>query len=230
MSENKIRELTWDAMLAARFQGWRLAPDDATPEMVSAAQKVDWSNEDEEATVHNVWHAMIAAVPSRQPESLNGEEIGELIDALQSAAGPKWGQTGPIRFGKLCEQAALALSSLQQKVEELIAERETRKVIELKMTPISEGLPKRDELHGEQTILTYCEQVGTWDLVFCDAGWPDFDDGFRLGVSHWLDITEMWPGVTAQVAEFSARSIEEFDAAETRLASLSALPKEKAHD
>lgn len=35
--------------------------EDATPAMVKAALEVDWSNEDEEATVHNVWHAMLKA-------------------------------------------------------------------------------------------------------------------------------------------------------------------------
>lgn len=74
---------------------------------------------------------------------------------------------------------------------------------ELKMTPISDGMPTRDEFRGEQTILTYCEQVGTWDIAFMEAGWDDFDSGFALGGSHWLDITSMWPGVIAQVAQFA---------------------------
>jgi hypothetical protein len=73
-------------------------------------------------------------------------------------------------------------------------------VVELRMSPISEGLPVRDKLRGEQTVLTYCEPVGTWNLVFFDSGEGEFDDGFRLGVTHWIDITEMWPGVIAQVA------------------------------
>lgn len=42
-------------------KGWRLVPEDATDEMISAALKVDWSNEDEAGAAHNVWHAMIAA-------------------------------------------------------------------------------------------------------------------------------------------------------------------------
>jgi hypothetical protein len=42
-------------------------PADATPGMVKAALSVDWSNENEEATVHNVWHAMISALPASSP-------------------------------------------------------------------------------------------------------------------------------------------------------------------
>lgn len=49
-------------------------PLDATPAMVKAALAVDWSNENEEATVHNVWHAMVAAysppnLPTREEET-----------------------------------------------------------------------------------------------------------------------------------------------------------------
>lgn len=39
-------------------------PADATDEMVEAALAVDWDNEDERATVHNIWHAMTAKLPS----------------------------------------------------------------------------------------------------------------------------------------------------------------------
>jgi len=42
-------------------------PFDATPEMVKAALSVDWTNESEEATVHNVWHAMISELPKAAP-------------------------------------------------------------------------------------------------------------------------------------------------------------------
>ncbi|MCH6203891.1 hypothetical protein L3V16_08545 [Brucella ciceri] len=35
-------------------------PADATDEMVEAALAVDWDNDDERATVHNIWHAMTA--------------------------------------------------------------------------------------------------------------------------------------------------------------------------
>lgn len=66
----------------------------------------------------------------------------------------------------------------------------------LRMTPFSEAAPVRDELNGEQTILTYCEPVGTWGLEFFESGW-DFPERW-LGATHWLDITGMWPGVIAQ--------------------------------
>lgn len=74
-------------------------------------------------------------------------------------------------------------------------------VTELKMTPIADGLPVRDPECGEQTILTYNEASGTWDLAFYESGWEFDAQGFRLGVTHWIDITKMWPGVVAQMKE-----------------------------
>lgn len=79
-----------------------------------------------------------------------------------------------------------------------------RRVEELRMTPFSEAAPVRDELMGEQTILTYSEAVGVWGLEFFENGW-EFPDRW-IGGSHWIDITSMWPGVTAQVTEFSDAS------------------------
>ena len=48
---------------AARF------PCDPTDEMVDAALDVDWENEDERATVINIWHAMTAKLPTLQPSA-----------------------------------------------------------------------------------------------------------------------------------------------------------------
>ncbi|MGK9084980.1 hypothetical protein KXR64_16480 [Brucella intermedia] len=54
--------------MAKNFEGIRTAlvamPADATDEMIDAALAVDWDNEDERATVHNIWHAMTAKLPS----------------------------------------------------------------------------------------------------------------------------------------------------------------------
>lgn len=75
-----------------------------------------------------------------------------------------------------------------------------RRIEELPLTPFSEAAPVRDELMGEQTILTYSEAVGVWSLEFFESGW-EFPVRW-LGESHWIDITSMWPGVTAQVTEF----------------------------
>lgn len=70
----------WGAFLAAApvaFADGPTLPADATPAMVAAALQVDWSNEDEEATVHNVWHAMLAAAAaSPQPEPCSALEGG----------------------------------------------------------------------------------------------------------------------------------------------------------
>lgn len=57
------------ATLSAPPDGRKAVPEDATDEMVAAALKCDWSDEDERATVHNVWHAMYCAAPPAPPEN-----------------------------------------------------------------------------------------------------------------------------------------------------------------
>ncbi len=42
---------------------WKLAPVDATEEMVRATDCVNFANADTDGTMHDVWHAMIAAAP-----------------------------------------------------------------------------------------------------------------------------------------------------------------------
>jgi len=75
-------------------------PCDPTEEMVDAALAVDWENEDERATVINIWHAMTAKLPTLQPSAarelalekaahnlineLSGNP-GELIDKMAEA-------------------------------------------------------------------------------------------------------------------------------------------------
>lgn len=50
--------------------GWVLVPEDATQEMVAAAEAVDWTggDGDEDAVTHNVWQAMLAAAPKYEGE------------------------------------------------------------------------------------------------------------------------------------------------------------------
>lgn len=49
---------------------------DTTDEMVEAALAVDWDNEDERATVHNIWHAMAAKLPTA-PDADAGKVEGD---------------------------------------------------------------------------------------------------------------------------------------------------------
>lgn len=72
-------------------------------------------------------------------------------------------------------------------------------VAELKMTAFADRLPERDPWDGEQAILIYNEGSATWDLEFFESSW-EFPD--RWSGSHWLDISGMWPGVSAQVQSF----------------------------
>lgn len=50
----------------------RSEPDDPTEEMIQAGLKVDFDNEDERATVINLWHAMKAAAPP----AAEGDRLG----------------------------------------------------------------------------------------------------------------------------------------------------------
>ncbi len=65
-------------------------PYDATPEMVAAALKVDWSNEDEEATAHNVWHAMRAAMPTSAALVPDPTAEGEAVAWRQKFKSDPW--------------------------------------------------------------------------------------------------------------------------------------------
>ena len=67
--DQHIARTAYDAAAALAAQGgdapgWWLAPNDATEEMIAAGLQVDWSNENENAAAHNIWHAMRAAAPS----------------------------------------------------------------------------------------------------------------------------------------------------------------------
>lgn len=110
--------------------------------------------------------------------------------------------------------AGAALVAIAGKIREKIASQppqqhvvgSDRTTIELKMTAFADAAPQRDEFNGEQTILTYTDRVGTWDLAFFESG-EEFPERW-LGDTHWIDITKMWPGVIAQVASFKAEPAE----------------------
>ncbi|KAB2666783.1 hypothetical protein F9K91_02260 [Brucella tritici] len=57
-------------------------PADATDEMVNAALAVDWDNEDERATVHNIWHAMTAKCPVSEPAAARLQALEECSHKL----------------------------------------------------------------------------------------------------------------------------------------------------
>lgn len=44
-------------------EGWQMVQIDPTPEMLDAAEKVDWGDEDMRGSCCNQWHAMLAAAP-----------------------------------------------------------------------------------------------------------------------------------------------------------------------
>ncbi|MDT0507550.1 hypothetical protein [Novosphingobium sp. MMS21-SN21R] len=74
-------------------------------------------------------------------------------------------------------------------------------IMELPMVAFIDRLPVRDDMLGEQTILIH-NPSATWDIAFFEAS-EDFPDRW-IGGEHWIDITGMWPGVTAQVTRFYA--------------------------
>ena len=97
--------------------------------------------------------------------------------------------------------AALATDTTQPTTTEAPS---VTRIEELAMTAFADAQPVRDECRGEQTILTYNENVGVYDLSFFESGW-EFPERW-LAASHWMDVTGMWPGVRAQVTEFNLQS------------------------
>jgi len=67
-------------------------------------------------------------------------------------------------------------------------------------------LPARHPYLGEQTLLTFNDATGSWDLVHLDFG-DELDlEEFVLGVSHWIDLVHMEPDDVA--AREAARDTE----------------------
>ena len=100
-------------------------PADATDEMVEAALAVDWDNEDARATVHNIWHAMTAKLPSPPAPAATDtglETVGktteiDILDANNCSIGP-----GRL-FGISNNKASIELVTRSQAEELLAAER-----------------------------------------------------------------------------------------------------------
>ncbi len=64
MSEEQARaDLLAHIQRGAAPDGWQVVPIDPTPEMLDAAEGVDWGDEDMRGSCCNQWHAMLAAAP-----------------------------------------------------------------------------------------------------------------------------------------------------------------------
>src|SRR5690606_24424488 len=69
--------------------GLRLVPQDPTSEMLDAAERLDWSNEDVRGNCCNMWYVMLAAVPQpAEPVKQETMTARELADRV--ARGEKW--------------------------------------------------------------------------------------------------------------------------------------------
>lgn len=77
---------------AAEAQASAALPIDATAKMVKSALAVDWSNEDEEAVVHNVWHAMRGAMPASHDAKTDSERL-DFLDEVNMRLNAKYGTT-----------------------------------------------------------------------------------------------------------------------------------------
>lgn len=84
--EARIRLALVDAPAPAIPAGWKLVPADATNPMVKAALDIDWTNEDEAGTVHNVWHAMLAAAPKQMADP----DLGRIKPGHVCKHGIRW--------------------------------------------------------------------------------------------------------------------------------------------
>jgi hypothetical protein len=72
--------------------GWKVAPVDPTPEMIDAADSVNWCDGDTRGSAINMWHLMLAAAPERAepvqgPVWLTDERIAQI-------AAQTWGSAG----------------------------------------------------------------------------------------------------------------------------------------
>lgn len=62
---------------------WKRVPVEPTEAMIAAANKLDWSSEDCDGTVHNVWNAMLAAAPTEAKPAQ--QDAVDADDPLQGA-------------------------------------------------------------------------------------------------------------------------------------------------
>lgn len=65
-------------------EGWQVVPIDPTPEMLDAAEGVDWGDEDMRGSCCNQWHAMLAAAPDHFRDA--AEMVAEPADDRIAAA------------------------------------------------------------------------------------------------------------------------------------------------
>lgn len=168
----------------------------ATPEPSPDAPATGYPIEDEHIRYWRVWWQG------------SGPQRG---DHIMLASGYDLGYAREIAYlGDQHHEAARALVELHNfAVDKLRAslaatpapQSHLRTVVELPMTAFADRPPQRDELNGEQTILTYNSNAAIWDLAFFESG-EEFPDRW-LGDTHWIDISGMWPGVIAQVASFA---------------------------
>jgi NTP pyrophosphatase (non-canonical NTP hydrolase) len=163
-------------------------------------------------------HALVDYVFDRPQGEINQEVGGVMvtlaalcnttgvnIDAAASTELARvWTKVEQIRAKQAGKPTGSALpSALSPTVSEADGLAGESRIVELPMKAFAHEQPVRDEMRGEQTILTYSDRVATWSLEFFESGW-DFPDRW-LGGSHWLDISAMWPGVTAQVSALRAQ-------------------------
>lgn len=72
-------------------EGWRLVREGPMTQMVDAAERIDWANEDVRASCIKLWYAMLAAspLPPAQPEPSDelGDEYEKALEKLASSQG-----------------------------------------------------------------------------------------------------------------------------------------------
>lgn len=66
-----------------RPAGWKVAPVDPTPEMIDAADSVDWRDDDTRGSVINMWHCMLAVAPEQ------AEPVGGCSDSVSCPRGER---------------------------------------------------------------------------------------------------------------------------------------------
>jgi len=157
-------------------------PCDPTEEMVDAALAVDWENEDERATVINIWHAMTAKLPTLQPSAARKLTLEEA--AYNATCRPT-----AVRPGSLVNDAdILASDPPDVVVKKLDAAYEARSLSVMDKSPRSQALEEAahnliNELYGNpgELIDKMAEAIRDWGSHYDDGPWETLPEDRKAG-------------------------------------------------
>ena len=169
MSEEQARAaLLAHIQRGAAPEGWQLVPIDPTPEMLDAAEKVDWGDEDMRGSCCNQWHAMLAAAPAP-------DELGDInvVDIAQAADATKETAPGPADDGLLHDRCHIDLPGCR-----------AAKSLKVRRSPAEVPMPEPD-YRGPAEAGDYFS--GYTHTTMCAYGDARESAGYARGLREMLD-------------------------------------------